>query len=155
MLDRWIHNATKPSPEKRARQQLKAIRDQTRRTLAAMYQVYPDSNRSNELLHQHQQRVQTIIQPRRMKQPKYVRACDICGRPTNQSAELWTDSLVIKCLYSLAVAGLFVLLAFLAEWWALFLFPIGWVVSQSFLWTITVPFSLLLIFILFMSMFGM
>jgi hypothetical protein len=154
MLDRWIHNATKPSPEKRARQQLKAIRDQTRRTLAAMYQVYPDSNRSNELLHQHQQRVQTIIQPRRMKRPKYVRACDICGRPTNQSAELWTDSLPLKFLYALAIACLFGLFGVLYEWWALLIFPVGWAVSQSFLWTITVPFSLLLIYILFMSMFG-
>jgi hypothetical protein len=72
-----------------------------------------------------------------------------------QSSELWTDSLLLKFLYALSVAGLFCLFGWLYEWWALLLFPVGWAVSQSFLWTITVPISLLLTVILILSLFGL
>jgi hypothetical protein len=147
MLDRWIHNATKPSPQQRARQQLKAARTQTRKTLAAMNQAYPDSTRSDEILHQHEQRVQTILYPRR-KRPTYVRACDICGRPTNQSAELWTDSMVLKFLWSSFVLGAFCLVGWFFGWWALVVPVVAWIISWSFLYSITVPFVLFIVVLL-------
>jgi hypothetical protein len=145
----------RPTPlEKRTRKHLKAIRSETLKAARAIGQSYPNSAKSDEIIKAHQHRVQQII-GQGSAQPKRQPVCSVCGKPLPQSTELWTDSLILKFLYSLAVAGLFVLLAFLAEWWALLIFPIGWAVSQSFLWTITVPLSLLLIFILFMSLFGM
>jgi hypothetical protein len=37
----------------------------------------------------------------------------------------------------------------------LLIFPIGWAVSQSFFWTITVPLSMLLLVIFILSLFGL
>jgi hypothetical protein len=118
MLDRWIHNATKPSPEKRARQQLHALHAETLKTAKAIGKSYPNSAKSDEILSAYQHRVRRIVAPRRA-QPKHQPVCNICGKPLLQSTELWTDSLPLKCLYSLAITSLFYLFGWLFEWWAL------------------------------------
>jgi hypothetical protein len=142
------------SLEKRTRQQLKALHAETLKAAKAIGNSYPNSAKSDEILRAHQHRVQQIVGQGRA-QPNRQQACSICGKPLTQPAELWTDSLPLKFLYALAIACLFGLFGWLFEWWALLIFPVGWAVSQSFLCTISVPFSLLLIFILFMSLFGL
>jgi hypothetical protein len=154
MLDRWIHNATKPSPQKRARQQLNALHTETLKAAQEIGKSYPNSAKSDEILRAHQHRVRRIVALRRA-QPKHQAVCSVCGKPILFEGDLWTDSLPLKILYSLAIASLFYLFGWLFEWWALFIFPVGWLVSQSFLWTITVPLTLLLTIILLLSLFGM
>jgi hypothetical protein len=136
--------------EKRTRKQLEAIRSETLKAAKAIGKSYPNSARGNQILHQLEQRVQQLLQQGRSKQPILPPA-----RRRKQSTELWTDSLPLKFLYSFAIACLFALFGVLFEWWALLIFPVGWAVSQSFLWTVTVPLSLLLLVTLLLSPFGM
>jgi hypothetical protein len=139
-----------PSPEQRVRQQLQEIQNEVLKGLRAVDKAYPNSNRADRIRNRHEQQITKIVGQGRGKQATLPPA-----RRRKQSTELWTDSLTLKFLYALAISATFVLLAFLAEWWALLLFPVGWAVSQSFLWTITVPISLLLTVILILSLFGL
>ena len=141
-------------PEKRARKQLRAVRQETLKAVKALGKSYPNSAKGDEILRAHKHRAQQIVAPRRA-QPNRRQVCRICGKPLMQPAELWTDSLPLKFLYALAIACLFGLFGWLFEWWALLIFPIGWAVSQSFLWTISVPLLMLLAFVLFNSLFGL
>jgi hypothetical protein len=142
------------APEKRARQQLKTLHAETLKAAKAIGNSFPNNAKSDEILRAHQHRVQQIVGQERA-QPNRQQVCRICGKPLTQPAELWTDSLPLKFLYALAITCLFGLFGWLFEWWALLIFPIGWAVSQSFLWTISVPLLMLLTFVLFNSLFGL
>jgi hypothetical protein len=141
-------------PEKRARKQLRAVRQETLKAVKALGKSYPNIAKSDEILRAHQHRVKQIVGQERA-QPNRQEVCSICWKPLMQPAELWTDSLPLKFLYALAIACLFGLFGWLFEWRALLIFPIGWAMSQSFLWTISVPLLMLLTFVLFMSLFGL
>jgi hypothetical protein len=146
------HRRRNQSPEQRVRQQLQDIQKEVLKGLRAVDKANLNSNQDTQILHQHEQRVRRIVAQGRRK-PNRQPVCSVCGKPLMQSTKLWTNTLPLKFLYALSVAGLFVLLAFLAEWWSLLLFPVGWVVSQSFLSTISVPLLLLLAAVLIMSLF--
>jgi hypothetical protein len=59
----------------------------------------------------------------------------------------WTDNPGLKLGWAILVAVLLLILYQFIGWWALVVFPVGWLVSLSFFWTITVP-SLIALFLL-------
>jgi hypothetical protein len=140
--------------KRRARRQVKALAANVRKTLRDLAAAYPDTDRSQDILSRHQQRQTAILHPK-MKRPRYVLACDLCGKPTNQSADLWTDNLVLKLLWSCVVLGLGLGIGYLFGWWAIFVPVVGLLVTFSFLYTITVPFLLLLAVIFILSILRM
>ena len=124
--------------KRQTRRQVRGLGGNVLKTLKLLDSAYPDTDQAQDLLTRHKHREQAIVHPRR-KRPKYVLACDICGRPTNQSAELWTDSLGLKLLFSLAVCGLFCLIGWFFGWIALVVPVVAWIISFSFLYAITIP----------------
>jgi hypothetical protein len=144
------HRKRTPSPEQRVRQQLLDVHREVLKGLRAVDKAYPNSNRADRIRNRHEQQITKIVRQGRGKQATLSPA-----RRQRQSTELWTDSLPLKFTYAFAIACLFALFGILFEFWALLIFPIGWAVSQSFLWTITVPLSMLLLVIFILSLFGL
>ena len=144
------HRRHNQSPEQRVLQQLQDVHREVLKGLRAVDKAYPNSNRADRIHNRHEQQITKIVGQGRGKQATLPPA-----RRQRQSTELWTDSLPLKFTYAFAVACLFALFGFLFEFWALLIFPIGWAVSQSFLWTISVPLLLLLAAVLIMSLFGL
>jgi hypothetical protein len=148
------------SLEKQVQQQLAALQTQTQRSLKALDKAYPNRSRSTAILHQHQQRVQNIVQPvKKSRKPRAVypsrEICNVCGKPLYEAVDHWTDSLVLKLLWAVGVTGVFWLIGFFFGWVTVFVPLVAWAVSFSFLWSITVPTVLFLVVLLTISLVGL
>jgi hypothetical protein len=143
MLDDWLERITREPPEKRAKGQLRDLGKATRDTVKALAK-HPDDRLTGDILHTHKVRVAEIKQQGIKPPPK---RCRICGRVLlGPPSDFWTNKLGLKLLWAVSIAVLFLSLGQFIDWWALVMFPIGWAVSLSFFWTITIP-SLLLVFL--------
>jgi hypothetical protein len=143
VLDDWLERLTREPPEKRAKGQLRDVGKATRQTVKALAK-HPNDRLTGDILHNHNVRVAEIT--RRGIKPSPAR-CRICGRVLlGPPSDFWTNKLSVKLLWAACIAVLILILSQFIDWWALVVFPIGWVVSLSFFWTITIP-SLMLVFL--------
>jgi hypothetical protein len=143
MLDDWLERLTREPPEKRAKGQLRDLGKATRKTVKALSE-HPNDHQTGDILHAHTVRVAEIT--RRGTKPPPAR-CKVCGKLLpGPPSDVWTNNPVLKLLWAVCIAVLVVILSQFIDWWALVVFPIGWLVSLSFLWTITIP-SLLMVFL--------
>jgi hypothetical protein len=140
-------------PEKRARQQLKALHAETLKTAKAIGKSYPDSSRSDGLLHQHQQRVTKILNGgRKPRQPPKI--CQVCGKPILQPPTYWTDSLYFKLLWPPGVCAVFMFALYQFGMWGLLVPVVAAVVSLSFWWSTVVPTILFIVVLIVLSALG-
>jgi hypothetical protein len=136
ILDEWLERLTRPSPTNRAKRQLRDLRRNSRTTLKQLAQ-HPHDTETAHILYQQQQREAQIMQ--RGKKPSPAR-CSVCNKPLpGPPVNFWTNNPVLKLGWALFVAVLVLMLFPFIGWWVLVVFPIGWLVSLSFFWTITVP----------------
>ena len=143
MLDDWLERKLREPPERRAKRQLRDLNAATRTTVKALAK-HPNEHVAADILHTHKVRVAEIT--RRGRKPPPAR-CRICGKVLpGPPRDFWTNNPVLKLLWAVCIAVLVVILSQVIDWWALVVFPIGWIISLSFLWTITIP-SLLLVFL--------
>jgi hypothetical protein len=143
MLDDWLERINREPPEKRAKGQLQDLGNATRKTVKALSK-HPNDHLTGDILHDHKVRVAEITRRGTKPPPK---RCHVCGKVLpGPPKDFWTNNPVIKLLWAVCIAVLVVSLSQVIDWWALLVFPIGWVVSFSFFWTITIP-SLLLVFL--------
>jgi hypothetical protein len=143
MLDDWLERINREPPEQRAKEQLRDVGKATRQTVKALAK-HPNDNQTGDILHTHKVRIAEIT--RRGIKPPPAR-CRICGKVLpGPPSDFWTNKLGVKLLWAVCIAVLILSLGQFIEWWALVVFPIGWAVSLSFFWTITIP-SLLLVFL--------
>jgi hypothetical protein len=141
MLDDWLERLTREPPATRAKRQLRDLRLNTRTTLTQLDQ-HPHDQLTQHILHDHTQREQAILR-RGMKPPP--KRCQICGTVLPAPSDLWTNNRGIKLLWAAVIAFLVVFLFQFIGWWVLWVLPIGWLVSQPFFWTVTVPFAMLVV----------
>jgi hypothetical protein len=81
--------------------------------------------------------------------------CSVCGKPLpGPPGNYWTNYPSVKLVWAMVVAVLFLMLIQLIGWWALFVFPVGWLLSLSFFWTITIPALLLIPLIVLLEVTG-
>ncbi len=145
MLDDWLERITREPPEQRAKRQLRDVGKATRQTVKALAE-HPNDRLTGDILHTHRVRVAEIT--RRGTKPPPER-CRICGKVLpGPPKDFWTNYTVIKLLWAVLIAVLVISLSQVIHWWALVVFPVGWLVSLSFWWSITIP-SLLLVFLAF------
>jgi hypothetical protein len=152
MLDDWLDRLTREPPATRAKRQVRALQANTRQTLRQLDQ-HPHDQETPQILSNHTQREKAIM--RRGRKPPPAR-CRICGKVLpGPPGDYWTNKLVIKLLWAVLIALLVALLAPVLDWWALVVFPIGWLVSLSFFWTITVPCVLLSMWLIVLALSGL
>jgi hypothetical protein len=143
MLDDWLERKLREPPERRAKRQLRDLNAVTRTTVKALAK-HPNEHVASDILHNHTVQVAAI--KRRGEKPPPAR-CRVCGKLLpGPPRDFWTNNPVLKLLWAVCIAVLVVSLSQFIDWWALVVFPIGWAVSLSFLWTITIP-ALLLVFL--------
>ena len=141
MLDDWLERLTREPPEKRAKGQLRDLGKATRKTVKELSK-HPNDRLTGDILHTHRVRVAEITQ-RGIKPPPA--RCRVCGKILpGPPKDFWTNNTGIKLLWAVCIAVLIVILSQFIDWWALVVFPIGWIISLSFWWTITIP-SLILV----------
>jgi hypothetical protein len=141
ILDEWLERLTRPSPAKHAKGQLRDLAANSRKTLQQLAQ-HPHDNETAHILYHQQQREAQIMQRGKKPPPAH---CTVCNKPLpGPPVNFWTENIVLKCGWAILVAVLVLILSQVIEWWALAVFPVGWLVSLSFFWTITVPILLLL-----------
>ena len=141
MLDDWLERLTREPPEKRAKGQLRDLGNATRKTVKELSK-HPNDRLTGDILHTHRVRVAEIT--RRGIKPPPAR-CRVCGKILpGPPKDFWTNNTGIKLLWAVCIAVLIVILSQFIDWWALVVFPIGWIISLSFWWTITIP-SLILV----------
>ena len=141
MLDDWLERLTREPPEKRAKGQLRDLGKATRQTVKELSK-HPNDRLTGDILHTHRVRVAEIT--RRGIKPPPAR-CRVCGKILpGPPKDFWTNNTGIKLLWAVCIAVLIVILSQFIDWWALVVFPIGWIISLSFWWTITIP-SLILV----------
>ena len=141
MLDDWLERLTREPPEKRAKGQLRDLGKATRQTVKELSK-HPNDRLTGDILHTHRVRVAEITQ-RGIKPPPA--RCRVCGKILpGPPKDFWTNNTGIKLLWAVCIAVLIVILSQFIDWWALVVFPIGWIISLSFWWTITIP-SLILV----------
>jgi hypothetical protein len=147
MLDDWLERLTREPPEKRAKGQLRDVGKATRQTVKALAK-HPNDRLAGDILHTHTVRVAEIT--RRGIKPPPAR-CRVCGRVLPKPiGNPWTNNPAIGLLWALLVAGLVFGLIPVIDWWALVVFPAGWLLSQTFVWSIPVPFLILLVLSFFL-----
>jgi hypothetical protein len=152
MLDDWLERLTREPPATRAKRQVRALQANTQQTLRQLDQ-HPHDQETPHILHAHQQREQAIRRWGLKPPPGRCRTCGIVlpGPPS----DFWTNKLGIKLLWAALIALLVSLLAPVLDWWALVVFPAGWLVSLSFFWSITVPCVLLSLWLIVLVLSGL
>jgi hypothetical protein len=146
ILDEWLERLTRPSPAKRAKGQLRDLAANSRTTLKQLAK-HPHDNETAHILYRQHERETAIMQ--RGKKPPPAR-CTVCNKPLpGPPVNFWTNNPGLKLGWALLVAVLFLMLGQVIEWWAFVVFPVGWLLSLSFFWTITVPVLLLLLLLPF------
>jgi hypothetical protein len=144
VLDEWLARLTRPSPAKRAKTQLRDLRANSRKTLHQLA-THPHDQETAHILYRQQLRETAIMQ--RGKKPAPAR-CRVCGKPLpGPPVNFWTNNPGLKLGWAILVAVLVLMLYQFIGWWTLVVFPVGWLLSLSFFWTITVP-SLIAFFLL-------
>ena len=146
MLDDWLERLTREPPAKRAKRQLRDLRTNTRATLTQLEQ-HPHDQLTQHILSAHTRR-QTAILRRGIKPPP--KRCGICGTAIPVPSDVWTNNRGIKLLWAFLLAILIVSLLPVIGWWALAVFPVGWLLSQTFVWSIPLPFLILLVLSFFL-----
>ena len=133
-----------PSPEQRARQQLRDLRIEVLTSLNAVGKVYPNPDEATRILTGHQQRVGQIIRQGR-QQPR------LSSRRAGSHVLVRRDlPLVINLLWSLVMITAVILVSWLTGWeaWPIALPLAVWVVVGSFVWTVGVPYLLFVVCLL-------
>jgi hypothetical protein len=151
MLDDWLERINREPPEKRAKRQLRDLGTATRKTVKELKQ-HPNDHQTGDILHTHKVRVAEIT--RRGTKPPPER-CRICGKllpgpPGNP----WTNNPGIALVWALLIAVIVLILFPFIGWWVLVIFPIGWLVSQSFVWSIPLPALIVYGLLLFLELTG-
>jgi hypothetical protein len=142
MLDDWLEQVLRDPPEKHAKGQLQDLGKATRQTVKDL-RKHPNDRLTGDILHTHTVRVAEITQ-RGIKPPPA--RCRVCGkRLPKPVGNPWTNNVGIALIWAILIAFLVVYLFQFIGWWVLGVFPVGWLVSQSFFWTFTVPFLLLVV----------
>ena len=140
MLDDWLERLLREPPERRAKRQLRDVGNATRKTVKALRE-HPNDHLTGDILHTHTVRVAEITR-RRIKPPPA--RCQICGkRLPKPVGNPWTNNPAIGLIWATLIAVLVISLLPVIGWWVLGVFPVAWLLSQSFIWTFIVPFLLL------------
>jgi hypothetical protein len=151
MLDDWLERLTREPPERRAKGQLRDLGNATRNTVKAL-RKHPSDHQTGDILHKHDVRVAQIMQ--RGTKPAPAR-CRIRGKPLpGPAGNVWTNYPSIKLVWAMLISVLVLMLFPFIGWWVLIIFPIGWLVSQSFLWSIPLPGLIVFVLLLFLGMTG-
>jgi hypothetical protein len=151
MLDDWLERINREPPEKRAKGQLRDLGKATRDTIKALSK-HPNDHRTGDILHTHKVRVAEIT--RRGTKPPPER-CWICGKVLpGPAGNPWSNNLGIALIWAIMLAVLVLSLFPFIGWWVLVVFPIGWLVSQSFVWSIPLPVLILYGLLLFLELTG-
>jgi hypothetical protein len=151
MLDDWLERITREPPEHRAKRQLRDLGRATRDTVKALRE-HPNDRLTGDILHTHRVRVAEIT--RQGIKPPPAR-CRVCGKLLPKPiGNPWTNNPGIGLIWAILLAVLVPILLPLIGWWALVVFPLGWLLSQTFVWSIPVPFLILFMLSLFLSLTG-
>jgi hypothetical protein len=103
---------------------------------------------TGDILHTHKVRVAEIT--RRGTKPPPAR-CRICGKVLPKPVgNPWTNNPGFGLIWAILVAVLVVILSPFIGWWALVIFPVGCLVSQTFVWSIPLPALFLLVLSFFL-----
>jgi hypothetical protein len=147
MLDDWLERLTREPPEKRAKGQLRDVGKATRQTVKALAK-HPTDRQASDILHTHKVQI-AEIQRRGIKPPPA--RCRICGmvlpKPVGNP---WSNKWGIGLIWAILVAILVIGLIPVIDWWALVVFPAGWLLSQTFVWSMPVPFLILFVLSFFL-----
>jgi hypothetical protein len=147
MLDDWLERITREPPEKRAKGQLRDLGKATRKTVKELKQ-HPNDRLTGDILHNHRVRVAEISQ--RGIKPAPAR-CRVCGKLLPKPVgNPWTNNPGIGLIWAILLAVLVPILLPLIGWWALVVFPVGWLLSQAFVWSIPLPMLILLVLSFFL-----
>ncbi len=147
MLDDWLERITREPPETRAKAQLRDLGKATRDTVKALRE-HPNDRLTGDILHTHTVRVAEIT--RRGITPPPAR-CRVCGKLLPKPiGNPWTNNPGIGLIWAILLAVLIPILLPLIGWWALVVFPVGWLLSQTFVWSIPLPFLILFVLSLFL-----
>ncbi len=147
MLDDWLERITREPPERRAKRQLRDVGRATRQTVKALRE-HPNDRLTGDILHTHTVRVAEIT--RQGIKPPPAR-CRVCGKLLPKPiGNPWTNNPGIGLIWAILLAGLVPILLPLIGWWALVVFPVGWLLSQTFVWSIPLPFLILFVLSFFL-----
>jgi hypothetical protein len=136
MLDDWLERITREPPERRAKRQLRDVGNATRVAVKELTK-HPNDRLTGDILHTHKVRIAEISQ--RGIQPPPER-CRICGKVLpGPVGNPWSNKWGIGLLWAILIAVLVLSLFPVLGWWVLALFPLGWLVSQTFVWSIPLP----------------
>jgi hypothetical protein len=151
VLDDWLKELTREPPERRAKRQLRDVGRATRQTVKALRE-HPNDRLTGDILHTHRVRVAEITRRGIIPPPKRCRTCGkLLPKPIGNP---WTNNSGIGLIWALLVAVLVSSLLPVIGWWALVIFPVGWLFSQTFVWSIPLPFLILFVLSLFLSLTG-
>jgi hypothetical protein len=139
MLDDWLERLTRELPEHRAKRQLRDVGNATRQTVKELRE-HPNDRLTGDILHTHTVWVAEITRQGIKSPPARCRACG--KRVPKPVGNPWSNNQVIALIWAILIAFLVVFLFPFIGWWVLGVFPVGWLLSQSFFWTFTVPFLL-------------
>jgi hypothetical protein len=115
----------------------------TRQTVKDLRQ-HPNDRLTGDILHTHTVRVAEIT--RRGIKPAPAR-CRVCGKLLPKPVgNPWTNNPGIGLIWAILLAVLVPILLPLIGWWALVVFPVDWLLSQTFVWSIPLP--MLILFVL-------
>jgi hypothetical protein len=148
MLDDWLERLTREPPEQRAKGQLRDVGKATRQTVKALAK-HPEDRLTGDILHNHMVRVAEI--QRRGIIPPPAR-CRICGKLIPKPiGNPWTNNPGIGLVWATLLALLALSLLPVIGWWVLGIFPLGWLVSQTFVWSIPVPFIIWFVLLMILA----
>jgi hypothetical protein len=152
MLDDWLERITREPPEKRAKGQLRDLGNATRKTVKDLRE-HPNDHLTGDILHTHTVRVAEIT--RRGIIPPPAR-CTVCGKLLPKPVgNPWSNNPGIGLFWAVLVAVLVISLLLRIEWWALFVFPVAWLVSQTFVWSLPLPALITVVLLLVLGSSGM
>jgi hypothetical protein len=146
----------KTPPEERARKQLAALSAITHRTLKALAK-HSDDHRTQGIVDWHEQQVDRIVRPKPNPRPLSPPSqfCFTCGKwHPKPVPEEWHLPEALEWPFAAGVVAIVLLVFAFFEWWALWVFPVAWLVSFSFFWSVVIPSALLLGVIVFLILTG-
>jgi hypothetical protein len=144
------------TPEQRAKRQLAALSATTRRTVKALAKD-PKPQQAAAIMDWHEQQVEKIVSPKRKPQPALPPSefCWTCEKwHPKPVPEEWHLPEALQWPLAVGVTAVFLLVYAFYEWWALWVFPVGWLISFSFFWSFVIPTALLLVVIVFLGATG-
>jgi hypothetical protein len=151
VLDDWLERMTREPPQRRAKRQLRDVGNATRETVKQLSK-HPNDRLTGDILHNHKVRV-AEIQRRGIKPPP--ERCQICGKLLPKPlGNPWSNNAGIGLLWAILLAVLVLSLFPVIGWWVLALFPLGWLVSQTFVWSIPLSGVIAVVLLYFLGMAG-